>query len=193
MKKISFLMLGIIFLIMFGYIWEDIRGTSLSQDVLRLHVIANSDNPSDQQLKLQVKDQVVAQLRDVLTDASNAEEAKQIAIREIPAIKRTAEQTIAAHGYEYAVNVEVGQYAFPTKSYGNLVFPAGDYQAVRVVIGEGQGKNWWCVLFPPLCMVSSSDQGLSLDSPQQAEMSLKCLKFLPKGLQITLMGKQQKG
>ncbi|HCF71347.1 MAG TPA: stage II sporulation protein R [Syntrophomonas sp.] len=193
MKKISFLLLGIILLIMFAYVWEDIRGTSLSQDVLRLHVIANSDNPSDQQLKLMVKDQVVAQMREVLVDAPNADQARQIAIREIPAIKRSAEETIAAHGYDYTVDVEVGQYAFPTKSYGNLVFPAGDYQAVRVIIGEGQGKNWWCVLFPPLCMVSSSDQGLSLDSPQQAEITLKCLKFLPKGLQITFMGKQHEG
>ncbi|NLX88213.1 MAG: stage II sporulation protein R [Syntrophomonadaceae bacterium] len=181
------------FVIMCGYVWEDIRGTSLHQDVLRLHVIANSDNPGDQQLKLQVKDQVVAQLRDALIEASTAEEARQIALRELPAIKRTAEATIAQHGYQYGVNVEVGQYAFPTKSYGNLVFPAGDYQAVRVVIGEGQGKNWWCVLFPPLCMVSSSEQGLSLDSPQQAEMSLKCLKLLPRGLQVTLEGKQHKG
>lgn len=193
MKKIWAAICGIMLIIMFAYVLEDMRGTSLSRDVLRLHVIANSDNPGDQQLKLEVKDQVVNLMRQTLTDVSDAEEARRIAVREIPVIKKNAEAIIARQGYDYPVNVEVGQYAFPTKSYGNLVFPAGDYQAVRVIIGEGQGKNWWCVLFPPLCMVSSSDQGLSLDSPQNAEVSLKCLKFLPKDLRVTLSGKDHKG
>lgn len=193
MKKVLFAVFGIILLFVFSYVYEDIRGTSLSEDVLRLHVIANSDDPSDQQLKLEVKDQVVAQMRGLLVDACSAEEAREIAIREIPAIKKSAEETIAARGYDYPVVVEVGQHQFPTKSYGNLVFPAGEYQAVRVIIGEGEGKNWWCVLFPPLCMVSSSDQGLSLDSPEKAEVSLKCLKFLPKGMQVTLKGRNHKG
>lgn len=193
MRKILLTVFGIILLFVGGYVLEDLRGTSLEEDVLRLHVIANSDAPSDQQLKLAVKDQVVAQMRGVLVDAGSAEQAREIALREIPAIKMNAEQTIIARGYDYPVEVEVGQYDFPTKSYGNLVFPAGEYQAVRVIIGEGQGKNWWCVLFPPLCMVSSSDQGLSLDSPKKAEVSLKLLKFLPKGMQVTLKGKNHKG
>ncbi len=193
MRKALFSAFGIILLFALGYIYEDIRGISLSEDVLRLHVIAHSDNPSDQQLKLEVKDQVVAQMRAALVDAVSATEAQEIAIREIPAIKQCAEETIAARGYDYTVNVEIGRHDFPTKSYGNLVFPAGQYQAVRVIIGEGQGKNWWCVLFPPLCMVSSSDQGLSLDSPEKAEVSLKFLKFLPKGLQITLKGQDYEG
>lgn len=193
MKKALFSVFGIILLFVFSYVYEDIRGTSLSEDVLRLHVIANSDDPSDQQLKLEVKDQVVAQMRELLADACSAEEAREIAIREVPAIKNNAEQTIASRGYDYPVEVEVGLHEFPTKSYGNLVFPAGEYQAVRVIIGEGQGKNWWCVLFPPLCMVSSSDQGLSLDSPEKAEVSLKCLKFLPKGMQVTLKSRSHKG
>ncbi len=193
MKKALLATFSIILLFTLGYVYEDIRGTSLSEDVLRLHVIANSDDPSDQQLKLLVKDQTVAQMRAVLAGVSSAEQAREIAIREIPAIRQCAEQTIAAQGYDYKVDVEVGPHDFPTKSYGNLVFPAGEYEAVRVIIGEGQGKNWWCVLFPPLCMVSSSDQGLSLDSPQKAEVSLKCLKFLPKGMRVTLTGKDLKG
>lgn len=193
MKKIMITAAGIMLTIMFAYVFQDMRGVSLSDDVLRLHVIANSDNPGDQQLKLKVKDEVVNLMRQTLTDVGNADEARQIAVREIPVIRENAAKIIAGEGYDYPVNIEVGQYTFPTKSYGNLVFPGGEYQAVRVIIGEGQGKNWWCVLFPPLCMVSSSDQGLSLDNPEGAKVSLKCLKFLPQGLRVTLTGEDQEG
>jgi len=100
-----------------------------------------------------------------------------------------AESIVASRGYDYPVAVYIGQFDFPTKSYGNVVFPQGRYEAVRVVLGEGEGKNWWCVLFPPLCMVSSSDQGLSLDSPAQAKVSLKCLELIPRGMKVKLSGK----
>ena len=156
----------------------------LEQSVLRLHVIANSDDPADQALKLAVKDEIVAVMKQEFTGLDNADQARQIASQDIPRIKDLAETKIKASGYDYPVQVTVGEYDFPTKSYGNLVFPSGKYQAVRVIIGEGQGKNWWCVLFPPLCMVSSSDQGLSLNSPQQAQVTFKCLELLPKGVKL---------
>lgn len=156
----------------------------LAESVLRLHVIANSDDPSDQQLKLQVKDEIVAMMRAEFDDVEDPGQAKQIAIAQIPRIENTAADVIARSGYDYPVKVTVGEYPFPAKSYGNMIFPPGDYQAVRVVIGEGQGKNWWCVLFPPLCLVASSDRGISMDSPRAARVSLKCLELIPKGVKI---------
>jgi len=156
----------------------------LEQSVLRLHVVANSDDAADQALKLAVKDEIVAAMKQDFNGLDNAEQAREVANQDIPRIKELAETKIQASGYDYPVQVTVGEYDFPTKSYGNLVFPSGKYQAVRVIIGEGQGKNWWCVLFPPLCMVSSADQGLSLNSPQQAQVTFKCLELIPKGVML---------
>ncbi len=156
-------------------------GKPLNKSVLRLHVIANSDSIADQALKLQVKDAVVEMMKKEFTGIDDMEEARQTALMDIPDIKRTVEAVIKDNGYDYPVQVALGEYQFPTKSYGNLVLPSGDYQAVRVTLGAGGGKNWWCVLFPPLCMVSTSDQGLSLRSPEEAKVSIKCLELIPKG------------
>ncbi len=164
------------------------QGEPLAESVLRLHVIAHSDDPADQALKLAVKDDIVTMMKPEFTGVDNANEARSAARQNIPRIKAAAEARIRANGYDYPVEVTVGEYDFPTKSYGNIIFPAGKYPAVRVIIGEGQGKNWWCVLFPPLCLVSSSDQGLSLDSPQEAQVTFKCLELLPKGVKF---GQQQ--
>ena len=161
----------------------------LNRSVLRLHVVANSDSPADQALKLEIKDQIVTQMGKEFKDVDSAQEARRIAISKKAEIKEVAETMVASRGYDYPVEVYVGEFEFPTKSYGNLVFPQGRYEAVRVVLGEGEGKNWWCVLFPPLCMVSSSDKGLSLDSPGEAQVSLKCLELLPQGVKIKLSGK----
>lgn len=163
-------------------------GQPLSEGVLRLHVIANSDNPLDQALKLEVKDHIVTSMGHEFAHVKNAEEARAIALNKQDEIQEMAESIVASRGYDYPVAVYIGQFDFPTKSYGNVVFPQGRYEAVRVVLGEGEGKNWWCVLFPPLCMVSSSDQGLSLDSPAQAKVSLKCLELIPRGMKVKLSG-----
>lgn len=161
----------------------------LNQSVLRLHVVANSDSPADQALKLEIKDQIVTQMGEEFKNVDSAQEARRIAISKKAEIKAVSESMVTAKGYDYPVEVYIGEFEFPTKSYGNLVFPQGRYEAVRVVLGEGEGKNWWCVLFPPLCMVSSSDKGLSLDSPAEAQISLKCLELLPRGVKVKLSGK----
>lgn len=160
----------------------------LSNAVLRFHVIANSDDPEDQMLKLAVKDEIVKMMKNEFQGIEDVSEAKKIAVQKIPEIRTVAENTIKESGCNYPVNVSVGEYMFPVKSYGNLIFPQGKYQAVRVIIGEGKGKNWWCVLFPPLCLVSTSDKGLSLDSPQEMEISFKCLELLPAGVKWSITG-----
>ncbi len=185
MKRIivSVLALALIFLLGSYYYAEE---KPLQDSVFRLHVIANSDSIEDQALKIAVKNEIVQLLKDEFSSQEDVEQARELAQDHIPLIRETAREVMAQQGYDYPVEVKVGEYPFPTKSYGNLVFPSGEYQALRVTIGQGQGKNWWCVLFPPLCMVSDSDQGLSFDRQEEARVSIKCLELLPKGVKVKL-------
>lgn len=181
-KFLGFIM---IFIMAFcGFFFLGVEGPGLAESVLRLHVIANSDQPGDQKLKLAVRDEVIRYMKSECNDMENAQQAENIARQQIPQIQALAEETIRNNGYDYPVEVVVGSCSFPEKTYGDLRFPAGEYEAVRVIIGEGEGQNWWCVLFPPLCLMSSSDEGLSLKSPEKAEVTLKCLELLPKGAKI---------
>ncbi|HBQ26766.1 MAG TPA: stage II sporulation protein R [Syntrophomonas sp.] len=189
MKKNFFTILLVLFAILLGSYAYMEYNQPLNRSVLRLHVVANSDLPADQALKLEIKDRIVTQMGKEFKDVDSAQEARRIAISKKAEIKELAETMVTSRGYDYPVEVYVGEFDFPTKSYGNLVFPQGRYEAVRIVLGEGEGKNWWCVLFPPLCMVSSSDKGLSLDSPAEAQVSLKCLELLPQGVKVKLSGK----
>ncbi len=159
---------------------------SLNDSVFRLHVVAHSDSIDDQALKMAVKNEVVALLKDDFSRQGDVKEARKLAEENIALIKETAQRVIQSQGYDYPAEVEVGEYMFPTKSYGNLVFPPGEYQALRIIIGKGEGKNWWCVLFPPLCMVSDSDRGLSFDQQEEARVSFKCLDLLPKGVRLKI-------
>ena len=188
MKKISGIILLLVIILTATYVQAE-QDKPLADSVLRLHVVANSDTIADQELKLEVKNEIVAMMQEEFRNIDNAGEARDKAIKLTPQIQDVAESAIKARGYEYPVKVNIGEYDFPTKSYGNLVFPGGEYQAVRIIIGAGEGKNWWCVLFPPLCMVSSSDKGLSLDSPGEAQISFKCLELIPKGAKFSFRGK----
>ena len=188
MKQKGIIIIAVI-LLLSGYFLEHFQ-QPLNKSVLRLHVVANSDNTDDQLLKLAIKDDIVTLMKNEFQNTGDVNMAKNQAIKLIPIIEKTAREEIRRQGYDYPVKVSVGEYAFPTKSYGNFVLPQGDYQAVKVIIGEGEGKNWWCVLFPPLCLVSSSDQGLSLDTPQEAQVTLKCLELLPKGARLKLQGEE---
>jgi stage II sporulation protein R len=177
--------IGLAILLLSGAKYMDDRHFySLDQEAFRLHVIANSDDLNDQVLKLKVKDEIIKILGNDLNNYSDMRQARGYVIANEGRIKSGAEAVIAQQGYEYPVEIQIGEYDFPAKSYGNRLFPQGKYQALKVVIGSGQGKNWWCVLFPPLCVVSSSDAGLSLAGPEKAQVSFKCLELLPKGLKL---------
>lgn len=126
-----------------------------ASELIRFHVIANSDSYADQALKLHIRDVIVNEMKLRFRAANNRQEAEQIILASMDEIKALAKQQIELEGKQYPVEVKLGDYDFPTKSYGNLTLPAGNYHAVRIIIGEGQGKNWWCVLFPPLCFVDS--------------------------------------
>ncbi|MGR6837201.1 stage II sporulation protein R [Syntrophomonas erecta] len=183
-KKIFMFIIMVTLVSCTGIYVKELRGTPLQDSVLRLHVVANSDTVTDQTLKIEVKDAVIAMMKEDFSGIDDLDQARQTAADKVPDIKQVAEEVVDKKGFTYPVKVSVGEYEFPTKSYGNFVLPQGDYQAVKVIIGEGQGRNWWCVLFPPLCMVSSSDKGLSMDSRAEARISFKCLELLPRGAKL---------
>lgn len=125
----------------------------LADNLIRLHVIANSDSPEDQALKRDVRDAVLSYVQSQLKDSGNIEETKSMINRDMDRITSIAKETILNHGGNYGARTTLGSYPFPTKAYGDITLPAGNYQALRIVLGNGEGANWWCVLFPPLCFV----------------------------------------
>jgi stage II sporulation protein R len=133
--------------------YTESMSASLSDNLVRLHVIANSDSPEDQELKHKVRDAVLDYVSNIVKDSESADQTRSLILDNIPGITDVAKQTIAASGSSYDVRASLGSYPFPTKAYGDILLPAGDYQALRIVIGNGDGANWWCVLFPPLCFV----------------------------------------
>lgn len=128
-------------------------GQQLEESLFRLHVIANSDSPGDQSLKRDVRDAVLSFMHQKLADSKNIAETKSIIENNLGRIESIAREVIQNHGMNYSIKTTLGIYPFPTKTYGDIALPAGDYQALRLIIGNGKGANWWCVLFPPLCFV----------------------------------------
>ena len=123
----------------------------LGRKVIRLHVIANSDSPEDQALKLRVRDRVLARAQEILEQSADMEQAEQALTAALPELTREARETLAAEGCAQPVQARLEPAEFPTKDYDGFSLPAGKYLALRVIIGQGAGQNWWCVVFPPLC------------------------------------------
>ena len=129
----------------------------LADKVVRLHVLANSDSEEDQALKLRVRDAVLEQATAILEQSADRREAESRLRGQLLELERIAAKEIAAEGYDYPVTVNLENTDFPTKEYDGFTLPAGEYLALRVIIGEGKGQNWWCVVFPPLCTAASAD------------------------------------
>jgi stage II sporulation protein R len=168
--------------LLFFFTTEKAAAVSINKNnYIRLHILANSDAPEDQHLKLKVKDAVVAYLTPYVKDAASASEASQIIKEKQDGILKTAKSVLTENNAPlYPVTLELGQFDFPLKSYGTLILPAGDYQAVRLRIGEGNGQNWWCVLFPPLCFIDTNPPEKK-DAPQSEIKILWKLSELFKG------------
>lgn len=129
----------------------------LADQVVRLHVLANSDSEADQTLKLEVRDVVTERTEVLLKNVSGQQEAEAMLRKHLPELKRLAQTQVLDSGYAYSVDVELAVTEFPTKEYDGFSLPAGEYLALRVLIGNAAGQNWWCVVFPPLCTAASSD------------------------------------
>lgn len=129
----------------------------IPKQALRLRIIANSDSTADQDTKRAVRDAVVVQVAKIVSGSTSEAEAEQRVLARLPELKQTAIDVAKSRGYNYPVKAMVGKAQFPTKLYGNQVYPAGTYRALVITLGKGQGANWWCVLFPPLCFLDIAD------------------------------------
>ncbi|SHK48705.1 stage II sporulation protein R [Tepidibacter formicigenes] len=156
MKKITVILTISILIILSGVFYlQDIykNRDAYKEKLIRFHVIANSDSKEDQDLKLKVRDKVIAYLSPKLENSKSIEETKEIIEANLKNIENIASTEIKNNNKDYKVSADLGYSNFPTKKYSNIVLPAGKYKAVKVIIGEGKGKNWWCVMFPPLCFI----------------------------------------
>lgn len=144
----------------------------LSDSIFRLHVIANSDSVEDQNLKYKVRDNALEYMNSITNSANSKKEIISIISSNLNDFKTVAQNTIWENGYDYDVSVEIGNYLFPTKTYGDISFPSGYYDALRIKIGSAQGKNWWCVMFPPLCFIDVSSGIVPDESKEMLESEL---------------------
>lgn len=140
--------------------------------IIRFHVRANSDSEEDQELKLAVKEDVVTMLKPLLADCEDVAESRSVIISNLQNIYTVARNTIVEQGYDYTIRVYLTEETFPAKTYGDLTFPEGDYQALRIDIGEAKGQNWWCVMFPPLCFIDESTAVVSEDGKELLKKNL---------------------
>ncbi len=174
-KKLA---LTVFFIMLFLFLVFSIKSYSqciskdLSNSVLRLHVIANSDSASDQELKYKVRDSLINYMNESCGNYNSKDDILYFSKNHLQDIEKIAKQTIASNGYDYDVIVEIGNFFFPSKTYSNISFPAGNYDALRVQIGKSKGQNWWCVMFPPLCFVDISTAYVSEDSKKLLEDNL---------------------
>lgn len=146
--------------------------SDLSSSVFRLHVIANSDSKDDQELKYKVRDALISYMNSLSMNLSNKEEVINCAQSHLEDFKNIAKDVIVENGYNYDVNVEIGNFEFPTKTYGDISFPSGYYDALRVKIGSASGQNWWCVMFPPLCFVDVTSGVVPDESKENLQENL---------------------
>ena len=180
--------LGLVFAVLLSIASLNTECSEIRDSVLRLHVLANSDSAEDQALKLKVRDRILSVSEKMFSHAATKEEAVEDARNHLSLLQEEAQKVIFDDGYAYPVSVSLETSYFTTRSYGNVTLPAGEYQALRVVIGDGGGHNWWCVMFPPLCISAASEEEAQLSdvlSPEQMtlvesdgyEIKFKCVEL----------------
>lgn len=176
-KILLLLSLLAIFVFFSAYSYVTAVSKNISDSVFRLHVIANSDSDDDQALKLKVRDKLLEYMNSLCSNTSSKEDAMRIANEHIDDFSKIAKDVISENGYDYDVEISVGECDFPTKNYGDVSLPAGIYDALRVKIGSANGHNWWCVMFPPLCFVDVSSGVVPEDSKELLEDNMSDEEF----------------
>lgn len=161
LKKLTLVVTALILLLGVGGFWVKKQPPPVApafsyHNLIRFHVIANSDSAADQALKLKVRDRILDDLQPIISQAVSVEQARLLVSENLQQIQAAAREEIIQNGMDYPIQAELGQFEFPAKIYGDVVLPNGSYEALRVSIGQGAGQNWWCVLFPPLCFVNGS-------------------------------------
>ncbi len=151
-----FLFLTLLFMLTAAEAAAPSEKAAFDGEIVRLHVIANSDSETDQRLKLRVRDAVLRAAGEEISAAATALDLNEAVKSRMDILEKAAETTVQEEGFDYDVSLQFGVFDFPAKTYSGVTYPAGRYNAVRVIIGEGAGKNWWCVLFPPLCFTEET-------------------------------------
>lgn len=159
----------------------------IAEKIVRFHVIANSDRKADQDLKLAVRDAVGIKMSELLKDVADRSESEDVIRENMENMKQTAKKVIAENGYDYEVDVFLKDTDFPVKSYGMYTFPAGTYEALEIVIGEGKGHNWWCVMYPNMCFSDTMYEVINED----AKSSLKRVLSEDEYQQVLASGNYQ--
>lgn len=136
-----------------GYAYPVVAAQAVEGNIIRIHVLAHNDTPEEQAVKLSVRDSVLKHVGELVEGAENSEEAARVIESSLVSIQLAAENELSSQGFGHGVIVQWGRFIFPTRVYGSTALPAGSYQALNIVIGEGRGKNWWCIMYPPLCYV----------------------------------------
>ncbi|APC38758.1 stage II sporulation protein R [Clostridium estertheticum] len=171
MKKFILTSFAVMIIIFIALNSTSLSGKASQSDVasklIRFHVIANSDDKIDQNLKLKVRDSVLKYISPKIVDCKNIKESRKIINNENKNIKKIAERIIKENGFKYSVVTSLSEEYFPVKTYGNITLPQGKYEAYRIIIGTGKGKNWWCVMFPPLCFVDITKGNVSYEKTEK--------------------------
>lgn len=189
-KFLILIFLFILFTITLAFSYSNAVFNDIQDNIFRLHVIANSDSNEDQNLKYLIRDNVISYINEISENAISKDEVILLAQNNINTIKDIAQKTVYENGYNYPINVNIGNFEFPTKTYGDISFPHGFYDALKIEIGDACGQNWWCVMFPPLCFIDVtsgivpneskelmqdkiSSEGYTLISEDDAETQIK--------------------
>lgn len=171
--RIAFVLILLLFYTIFcAFSYVHTISNDISNSVFRLHVIANSNSLEDQNLKYKVRDNILNYMNSLCSNTNSKDDAIKIAKMNSNEFYKIAKKTIEENGYSYDINIDVGNYEFPTKVYGDISLPAGNYDAMKIEIGDANGKNWWCVMFPPLCFVDISSGIVPDDSKKILKDSL---------------------
>ena len=167
-KRILLLIILLALYIFVSFYFYAIKSLNNIEDkIFRLHIIANSDSAEDQNLKYQVRDNIISYMNNICKDASSKENAIKLAQKHIGDLKKIADYTIIDNGFSYTSTVEIGNYEFPTKKYGDISLPSGYYDALEIKLGSYYGQNWWCVLYPSLCFIDASSGILPESSKEE--------------------------
>ena len=166
---ITLSLLLFLYTIICAFSYVEAVSTDISDSVFRLHVLANSNSDEDQNLKYKVRDNLLNYMNNICTDCTSKEEAMNVVSEHQEEFKQVALETIKNEGYSYNVKIEIGNFEFPTKQYGYISLPAGFYDALKVEIGEAEGRNWWCVMFPSLCFVDISSGIVPEESKEELQ------------------------
>ena len=167
-----------IYILISAYSYVNAICTNISDSVFRLHVIANSDSEEDQNLKYIVRDNVIKYLDSITSNVNTKEDIVEIISNNLDKFNKIAQNTVYENGFSYNVSVQIGNFEFPEKTYGDVTFPAGYYDALKINIGDADGQNWWCVMFPPLCFIDVSSGVVPDDSKEILESELNEEEYL---------------